>query len=159
MMKKWLIAAFSATTLALSAGASAQALTGFYAGAEFGNADFGTDDDTAVKILGGFQITPNIAAEAAYSMLYDKGGSEVTALEVVGVGSFPLAQQLSVFGKLGFANVDVETPFGSDDGIELTWGLGLQYDVSQRLGVRAGWQRYETDEEVDLLSIGVIYRF
>ncbi|MCD6043721.1 MAG: OmpA-like transrane domain, partial [Burkholderiales bacterium] len=59
----------------------------------------------------------------------------------------------------GFANVDVETPGGSDDKTELTWGLGAQYDVSARLGVRAGWQRYETDEEVDLLSIGVVYRF
>ena len=92
-------------------------------------------------------------------MLYDKGGAEVTALEVVGVGLFPVANQLSIFGKLGFANVDVETPGGSDDGVELTWGLGVQYDVSTRLGVRAGWQRYETDEEVDLLSVGVVWRF
>lgn len=158
-MKNWLVAVCGALALALSASVPAQQMTGFYAGAEFGQADFGSDDDTAVKLLGGFQVTRNVAAEVAYSMLYDKGGAEVSALEVVGIGSFPLANQLSLFGKLGFANVDVETPGGSDDGIELTWGLGVQYDVSARLGVRAGWQRYETDEEVDLLSIGVLYRF
>jgi OOP family OmpA-OmpF porin len=158
-MKKWLVAVVGAAALALSAAASAQQLTGFYAGAEFGQADFGSDDDTAVKLLGGFQVNRNFAAEVGYSMLYDKGGAEVTALEVVGVGLFPVANQLSIFGKLGFANVDVETPGGSDDGVELTWGLGVQYDVSTRLGVRAGWQRYETDEEVDLLSVGVVWRF
>jgi OOP family OmpA-OmpF porin len=158
-MKKWLVAVIGAAALALSAAASAQQLTGFYAGAEFGQADVGSDDDTAVKILGGYQVNRNFAAEVGYSMLFDKGGVEVTALEVVGIGLFPVANQLSIYGKLGFANVDVETPGGSDDKTELTWGLGAQYDVSARLGVRAGWQRYETDEEVDLLSIGVVYRF
>lgn len=158
-MKKWLLAVVGAAALALSAAASAQQLTGFYAGAEFGQADFGSDDDTAVKLLGGFQVNRNFAAELGYSMLYDKGGAEVTALEVLGVGLFPVANQLSIFGKLGFANVDVETPGGSDDGLELTWGLGVQYDVSTQLGVRVGWQRYETDEEVDLLSVGAVWRF
>ena len=158
-MKKWLVAVAGAAALALSAAASAQQLTGFYAGAEFGQADFGSEDDTAVKLLGGYQVNRNFAAEVGYSMLFDKRGVEVTALEVVGIGMFPVANQLSIYGKLGFANVDVETPGGSDDKTELTWGLGVQYDVSTRLGVRAGWQRYETDEEVDLLSIGVVYRF
>jgi OOP family OmpA-OmpF porin len=158
-MKKWLVAVAGAAALALSATASAQQLTGFYAGAEFGQADFGSDDDTAVKLLGGYQVNRNFAAEVGYSMLFDKGGSEVTALEVVGVGLFPVANQLSIFGKLGLANVEVDTPGGSDDKTELTWGLGVQYDVSTRLGVRAGWQRYETDEEVDLLSVGVVWRF
>lgn len=159
-MKKWLVAVLGATALAFSAaGASAQQLTGFYAGAEFGNADFGPDDDTAIKVFGGYQFHPNIAAEVAYSLLADQGSTEIKALEAVAVGTFPIANQLSVFGKLGLANINVEVGPFDDDETELTWGVGLQYDVSQRLGVRAGWQRYETDEEIDLLSIGVLYRF
>ena len=158
-MNKWLVAVFGAAAITASAPALSQQLTGFYAGAEFGQADVGGDDDTAVKILGGYQLSPNLAAEAAYSMLYDKGGAEVTAMELVAVGLFPVANQFSVFGKLGFANVDVETNLGSDDKTELTYGIGVQYDASQRLGIRAGWQRYETDDEVDLLSVGVVYRF
>lgn len=159
MIKQWLVAVFGAASIIVAAPVSSQQLAGFYAGAELGNADFGDDDDTAIKVLGGYQVNRNIAAEVAYSMLYDKGGAEVNALELVGIFSFPLQNQLSVFGKLGFANVDVETRFGSDDKTELTYGIGAQYDVSQRLGVRAGWQRYDTDDEVDLLSIGVVYRF
>lgn len=158
-MKKWLVAAFSAFALALSAGVSAQQLTGFYAGAEIGNADYGPDDDTAFKLFGGYQFHRNIAAEVAYSMLADQGSTEITALEAVVVGLFPIANQLSVFGKLGFANIEVDSGGSSNDDTELTWGFGVQYDISQRLGVRAGWQRYETDNEVDLMSIGVLYRF
>lgn len=38
----------------------------------------------------------------------------MTTLEAVAVGIFPVNNQFSVFGKLGFANVDVGTPLGSD---------------------------------------------
>lgn len=159
MTKKWLVAMLGAAAMTVSAGALAQAVPGFYIGADVGQADFGTEDDTAFKILGGYQFHRNFAAEIGYSMLLDKGPVEVTALEAVVVGSYPLANQLSVFGKLGFANVDVETPAGSTDKTELTFGLGLQYDVTPKIGIRGQWQRYDTDDEIDLISIGVIYRF
>ena len=37
--------------------------------------------------------------------------------------------------------------------------LGVQYDFTRNLGARAQWQRYDTDNEVDLLSVGIVYRF
>jgi len=161
MTKKWLVAMLGTAAMTLSAGGLAQQTTvpGFYIGAEVGQADFGSEEDTAFKIIGGYQFHRNIAAEAGYGLLFDKGGAEVTALEVVAVGIFPVMDRLSVIGKLGFANVDVETSVGSDDKTELTYGLGAQYDFTRNLGARAQWQRYDTDQEVDLLSIGIIYRF
>jgi OOP family OmpA-OmpF porin len=161
MTKKWLVAMLGTAAMTLSAGGLAQQTTvpGFYIGAEVGQADFGSEEDTAFKIIGGYQFHRNIAAEAGYGLLFDKGGAEVTALEVVAVGIFPVMDRLSVIGKLGFANVDVETSAGSDDKTELTYGLGAQYDFTRNLGARAQWQRYDTDQEVDLLSIGIIYRF
>jgi OOP family OmpA-OmpF porin len=151
-----------AAALAVSAGAYAQqpATTGFYIGAEVGNTDLdGADDDIGFKLLGGYQFHRNIAAELGYGMLYDKGGAEVTAIELVAVGMFPIANQLSIIGKLGFANVDVEVAGASDDKTELTWGLGVQYDLSRNLGLRALWQRYETDNSVDFLALGVTWKF
>jgi OOP family OmpA-OmpF porin len=164
MSKKWLVSILGAVAMLLSAGALAQAnMPAFYVGLDVGRADFGDENDTAFKILGGYQFHRNFAAEIGWSQLFDKdvGGinAEVTALEVVGVGMFPVAPQLSLLGKLGFANVEVEALGQSDDKTELTWGLGVQYDVSRNLGARVQWQRYETDEEVDLLTIGVIWRF
>lgn len=161
MSKKCLIAILSAAAMAVSTGAFAQAaMQGFYVGAEVGNTDVsGADDDIGFKILGGYRFHPNIAAEVGYGMLYDKDSVEVTALEVVALGMFPIANQLSLIGKLGFANVDVEVPGGSEDKTELTWGVGVQYDFSRNLGLRALWQRYETDEAVDYLAVGVTWRF
>jgi outer membrane immunogenic protein len=158
MTKKWLVAMLGSAALTLSAGALAQQTTvpGFYIGAEVGQADFGSADDTAFKFIGGYQFHRNIAAEAGYGLLFDKGGTEVTALELVAVGLFPVMDKLSVIGKLGFAQVDIEN--GSDD-IELTYGIGLQYDFLRNLGARVQWQRYDSDPEADLLSVGIVYRF
>jgi hypothetical protein len=161
MTKKWLVSMLGAAAMAVSAGALAQsATTGFYIGAEVGKTDVdGADDDIGFKLLGGYRFHPNIAAEVGYGMLYDKDGVEVTALEFVAVGMFPIGNQFSILGKLGLANVEADTRFGSEDKTELTWGVGVQFDVSRNLGVRALWQRYETDDAVDFLAIGVTYKF
>jgi OOP family OmpA-OmpF porin len=161
MTKKWLVSMIGAAAMAVSAGALAQSTTtGFYIGAEAGNTDVsGADDDIGFKLLGGYRFHPNIAAEVGYGMLYDKDDVEVTALEFVAVGMFPIGNQFSILGKLGLANVEADTRFGSEDKTELTWGLGVQFDVSRNLGVRALWQRYETDDAIDFLAIGVTYKF
>ena len=160
MTKKWLVAVLGSAALILSAGAIAQqTVPGFYAGLDVGQADIGDEDDTAFKLYGGYQFHRNIAAEIGYSRLLDKGGVEATAIEVVAVGIFPVANQLSILGKLGFANIDVEVGGFSDDSTELTYGLGVQYDFNRNLGARAQWQRYDTESEVDLFTIGIVYKF
>jgi len=35
----------------------------------------------------------------------------------------------------------------------------VQYDLSRNLGLRALWQRYETDNSVDFLAVGVTWKF
>lgn len=162
MTKKWLVSMLGAAAVAVSGGAFAQGSTvpAFYVGAEVGQGDVGSEDDIGYKFLGGYQFHRNIAAEVAYGFLFDKNDVEVTALELVAVGMFPIANQLSLIGKLGFANWEVDSPSGSRDGTDLTWGVGVQFDFSRNLGLRATWQRYETDpDEVDFPNIGVIWKF
>jgi opacity protein-like surface antigen len=160
MNKKWLVSMLGAAAMTVSAGALAQsATTGFYVGAEVGQTSVDSEDDIGFKILGGYRFHPNIAAEVGYGMLFDKDDVEVTAMEFVAVGMFPIANQFSILGKLGLANVEVDTPFGSEDKTELTWGIGVQFDINRNLGVRALFQRYETDESVDVIGIGVTYKF
>ena len=161
MNKKWLVSMLGAAAMTVSAGALAQsAMTGFYIGAEVGQTKVDdADNDIGFKLLGGYRFHPNIAAEVGYGMLYDKDDVEVTALEFVAVGMFPVANQLSILGKLGLANVEVDTSGGSEDKTELTWGLGVQFDVNRNLGVRALWQRYETEDAVDYLAIGATWKF
>ena len=166
MNKKWLVSMLGAAAMAVSTGALAQSsmsmatVPNFYAGLDIGQTDVVDEDDIGFRLFGGYQFHRNIAVELGYGLLFDKSDVEVTALEVTAVGIWPIANQFSLLGKLGFANVEVDAPgFGSEDSTELTFGIGVQFDVSRNLAARAMWQRYETDEELDFLHIGVLWRF
>lgn len=163
MTKKWFVSILGAGAVAVSGGAfaqaSASAVPAFYVGAELGSSDFGNDDDVGYKVLGGYQFHSNLAAEVAYGFLFDKRDVEVTGLELVAVGMWPIANQLSVIGKLGLVNWEVDSPSSNKDGTDITWAVGLQLDFSRNLGLRAAWQRYETDPgEVDFLNVGMIWK-
>ena len=181
---------FSVVAVAgFSAPASAQDM-GFYIGATFGSATqdgqcegtpagFSCDDkDSAWRILGGYQFNRNLAIELGYHNLGEASASgggvtvtdEVTAWELLAVGSFPLANQFSLYGKLGMYRGEVErtvtlgglSASADESGTEFTFGLGARYDFMPNLGVRAEWQRYMDllpDVDVDVLSIGLIFRF
>jgi OOP family OmpA-OmpF porin len=167
MTKKWLVSILGAAALAVSGGAFAQATTSmsmmpaFYIGAEVGQGDTGDEDDIGYKLLGGYQFNRNFAAEIAYGILVDKNDTEVTALEFVAVGLWPLADNFSLLGKLGFANWEVDSPGGGNqDGTDITWALGVQFDFARNLAFRVSWQRYETDpDSTDFLNVGLMFKF
>jgi OOP family OmpA-OmpF porin len=157
MTKKWLVALFSAAAMAFSAGVLAQgAMAGAYVGLDVGRAEIADEKDTGFRIFAGYQFHRSIAAEVAYGMLLDKGGVEVTSMEVAAVGMFPIANQFSIIGRLGFARLEADP--GSNDN-DFTFGIGAQYDATRNLGVRLQWQRYNTDPELDFLSLGVLWKF
>lgn len=187
---------FSVAAVAgFSAPASAQDM-GFYIGATFGSATQDgqcdgvvagvscDDKDSAWRILGGYQFNRNLAVELGYHNLGEASASgggvtvtdEVTAWELVAVGSFPLANQFSIYGKLGMYRGEIDRTatlggFSASDSAsttDFTFGLGARYDFMPNLGVRAEWQRYmnfgeaigpDVDIDVDVLSIGLIFRF
>lgn len=163
MTQNWLLSWFGAAALAVSGGALAQtaapAVPSFYIGAEVGQGEAGDEDDFGYKILGGYQFHRNFAAEIGYGMLLDKENAEVTALELVGVGLWPLGNNFSLLGKLGLADWEIDSRGGSADGTDLTWALGAQFDMGRNLGLRATWQRYEADEEIDFLNLGLVWKF
>jgi OmpA-OmpF porin, OOP family len=169
--------------------------TGFYAGLHIGQSkakdaceDLTScdDKDTAWKILGGYQFNRHLAVEIGYTDLGEVSADDLgatvsiesTAFEVVAVGIFPIANQFSVYGKLGMYRGDTDTsasgPGGSASGSEsntdLTFGIGVRYDFTRNLGVRAEWQKYSdvsandldggtVEADVDVISVGVIWRF
>jgi OOP family OmpA-OmpF porin len=161
MTRKWLVALLSAVAMTFSAGAMAQGMmSGAYVGLDVGQTDVGDEDDTGFKIFGGYQFHRNVAAELGYGLLFDKGGVELTSLEAVAVGMFPLANQFSIIGKLGLARLEAEGFGESESDTELTYGIGVQYDATRNLGLRLQWQRYSTDpDDIDFISIGVLWKF
>ena len=188
-LKKTTIAALlAASGLVVSSASMAQgkpADTGFYAGATIGQSDFSSADcsgvtcdtkDTAFRILGGYQINRNFAAEIGYHdfgkvTINGVGDVKANAIELVGLGMYPINPQFSVYGKLGFyrgeAKLSGDFGDGKETNTDLTYGVGVQYNFNRQLGVRGEWQRYSKlggddtggDSDVDVLSIGVVFRF
>lgn len=184
-----------ASAAAFAGPALAQAQdTGFYAGVTIGQSEAGDtctgisgtgvscdDKDTAWRILGGYQFNRHFALEFGYTDLGEvsasgPGGSvkiETTAFELVGVGSMPLMDKFSIYGKIGLYRAEAEASvnlpgFASEkeDNTDLTFGIGVRYDFTRNLGVRAEWQKYQDvgggnigKDDVDVISIGVIWRF
>jgi OOP family OmpA-OmpF porin len=166
--RQWIAAIFGAVAMLVSSVALAQARElGFYAGASIGSADLGPDDDTAIKVFGGYQINKTFSVEFGYTDLGDVAvfgqTAKANAWELVGLARFPVGNRVSLYGLLGLAKVDSErSVFGvrtSEDSTELTIGFGGQYDFTPQLGVRGQWQRYDTDQEIDVFSIGFVYKF
>ncbi|TMH91243.1 MAG: hypothetical protein E6H44_06340 [Betaproteobacteria bacterium] len=193
--KKVLLAAMlGATVMAAPAVSMAQARgeTGWYLGGNIGQSKVkdgcsglgGTgiscdDKDTAFKILGGYNINRNFAAELGYTDFGKAKASglgltdefKATAWELSGIGSYPVANQFSVFGRLGlyFADAKENTNFVGNfkhTNNDLTYGFGVRYDFSREVGVRGEWQRYSKvgggdigKSDVDVISVGVVWNF
>jgi OmpA-OmpF porin, OOP family len=144
--------------------------SGWYVGGHVGLADVDAtgDDDVSVKVLGGYQINRNFAAEVGYIDFgkTSAGGVDfkANALELVGVGILPLMDnKLGLYGKLGFARGEVKAAGTTEDSVEVTYGIGVQYNFTPQLGVRGEWQRYadvgDGASDIDVLSVGVVFRF
>ena len=185
----------AASALALSAMlASTQASAQFFIGGSIGQGDIddevteglitsGTVDgkDTAFKIFGGYMFNRHFGVEAAYvnfgeaTYSGDFFGSPVTGgkIEIDGfnlsaIGSAPITEQFSIFGKVGLFLWDAEAsdttaglPFSAkDDGSDVSFGIGVGYNFSRNLGVRAEWEMFQTDAaDVTLLSVGLLWSF
>jgi len=141
------------------------------------------DKDTAFRLFGGYQFNRNIAAELGYAdmgkaKLTGPGGTDemaATAFDLSAVLMWPFqGTGFNVFGRLGAyaGKLELSGPdHGSKNTTNLTYGLGAGYDFNKNIGVRGEWQRYskmkvrndatgvEDDGDVDVLSIGVLWRF
>jgi OOP family OmpA-OmpF porin len=158
MMKKWLAAMLGATAMAISAGALAQqGDTGWYVGGSIGQASAADEEEMAWRIAAGYRVNRTFGVEIGYANLSDfgLGGDDVTSLEFVGTAGFPVGNRFSIYGLAGIARLSAD----DENETELTFGFGAQYEMSRNVALRAQWQRYNTDEEIDVLSVGIVYKF
>jgi OOP family OmpA-OmpF porin len=193
MTKTRNVLACSVLALAGSLPATQASAQGFV-GASFGQSDIdeeittglidsGTVDgkDTGWKIFGGYMFSRNFGLEVAYVNLGEvsysgtfggfpvTGGKvEVTGFNVAALGSLPINEQFSIFGKIGLFMWEAEAsdttggvPFSATaDGTDLSLGLGVSYNFTRNFAVRAEWEMFQTDEaDATLLSIGAVFRF
>lgn len=152
------------------------------------------DTDTAYKLTLGYQPNKNFAIEAGYTNLGDANVNyagvgaaagdtysfsyKVDAWTVAGVGILPVADQFSVFGKLGVAvtklksneNInlvsiaDIETLSESRSRTNVLYGVGVKYDITKNIGVRAEYEDFgrvgdNASAKLSVISVGLDFRF
>ncbi|WP_415838198.1 outer membrane beta-barrel protein, partial [Polaromonas hydrogenivorans] len=161
------------------------------AGSGFSSSTIVNDDrSTGYKIFGGYQVNKNFAVEGGY---FDLGNFGYTATTVPAgtldgriklrglnldlVGTLPLSEKFSVFGRAGLNYAQARDSFSGTGAVQVAnpnprkndtnykLGLGLQYALTESLAVRAEAERYRVNDaignrgHVDLVSVGLIYRF
>jgi OmpA-OmpF porin, OOP family len=163
--------------------------------------------DSAYRIFGGYKVAPFFAVEAHYTDLgkYSSGSRAVVAstnqpgtvnsnfkakgFGVDAVFIAPIADNFSIFGKLGVFRSKTEATFTSSGAISVApvpvggtptfsispsadktsaaYGVGVQYDINKQIGVRADLTRYDKlgndatggKLRVDTLMAGVSFNF
>lgn len=148
------------------------------------------DRDVGYKLFGGYRFQKHFAVEAGYFDLGNFGFTATTmppgtlngeiklkGLNVDAVGMLPINDRFSAFGRVGLiyaqakdsfsgtGAVNVLDPSPSESGANYKFGLGVQYDVTDVLGLRLEAERYRINDavgnngDVDLISAGLVYRF
>lgn len=137
------------------------------------------DSDTAWRLLGGYIFNQNISLELGYQDLGQvsaapfgaTGSVTANVWELVGVGTLPLQNRFSIYGKLGGYRGSAErrAPGGfstSETNTDLTLGIGARYDYGPQLAFRAEYQSYQSvgggsvgQSDFDVISVGALYNF
>ena len=175
-MKKIAVVALLSTLIVVPAVAA-----DMYAGVRVGqaktsidNVPLTTDSPTGLGVFGGYIINPNFAVEAEYLNLGEfkagSAGGKSSGFSVSGIGSYPINEQFSLFGKLGYAMITSKAT-GSNTSPDaksnaVTYGLGAQYNVNPSVGVRLGWDKYKFNDttpalngNASLISVGGVFKF
>lgn len=122
--------------------------------------------------LGEFSFNADTQPPGTYS-----GEIEVRGINVDIVGLWPFNEKFSVFGRVGVTYAETKANLAgsglvtgantSEDerDVQYKLGAGMQYVVTPALGLRVEAERYRINDavgnngDIDLYSVGVIYRF
>lgn len=177
-LPSWSVALATAALLSLGSAAQAQTSSSpYYLGGSLGTSSWrgpvngidGSDGGSSYKVYGGYQLTPNYALELSSVRLgYQRDANGNQALSrgysLDGVGLMPLGNGFSLLGRVGLADMKTITTSGSDHGLALKVGAGVQYQLSQSTALRAEWERYRLDAfsthpNADQFTLGVKFGF
>ncbi len=172
--------------------------------AGFSNAQTSLDKrDSAFRVYGGYKFLNYFAAELGYTDLgtfairstaVSAGvgpGSLTNETRIRGddlsvLGSWPLGNAFSVFGRVGVFAAEAETSVSTSGaivrvgststtdskkrGTQATYGLGAVYQLTPAITVRGEWSRFEkvktldvlggsSDSSINLYTLGLAYHF
>lgn len=150
-----------------------------------------TDDeeDLGYKLFAGYQFNKYFALEGGYFNLgkFDyalstatgtaEGNIRIMGVNLDAVATLPVTENFSVFARAGANYARAKDSFSSTGNISFPdtdpkktdlnfkFGAGLQYAITDALGIRLEAERYRIDDavgnigDIDLFSLGLTYRF
>ncbi len=138
----------------------------------FNNSTQSSSNPSGWGLLIGHSFNSSFAAEAEYLNLGEiKSGTnsaESTGFSLSGVGTFPINESFSMFGKVGYAMITGK-PGGSYTGADaesdaFTYGVGVQANLSPAVSMRLGWDKYKFNDSslsgnASFTSIGALVKF
>jgi OOP family OmpA-OmpF porin len=120
-------------------------------------------DPIVYKLHAGYQIDKNIAVEGGYiassSAIYTASGGtlpvkyglsgKISGMNLVLVGSLPVADKLSVLGKLGVSGIKESATYSNGRSVsanttDLTYGAGARYDFTDAVFCRFDVDSYKS---------------
>ena len=157
-----MIKQITAAVLLAATSFAASAAEPYYIGADVGSSKFDdSTSETSVGVFGGYKFNENFAIEAGYRRLgkWDIEGSDVRAkqLSISAVGSIPVANQVAVYGRLGYNRVEAKWDDVKDHENKALYGVGVSYAITKEVTARVEWQRPISDSRN--ISVGVAYQF
>ncbi len=147
------------------------------------------ENDLGYKLFGGYQFNRYFALESGYFNLgkFDyvlstptgtvNGNIKIMGVNLDAVAILPITENFSAFGRVGANYAETRDTFNTTGDfyfidynpnvrdLNYKFGAGLQYALSDTLGVRIEAERYRindavgNDGDIDLFSVGLTYRF
>ena len=167
----------------LTIGSFASHATAGYVGASFVQTDseFQTAvdnfdaDDSSYKLFFGKQFSRSFDLEVSYRDLgthqqtigANTVDAEITAYDIAARGVLPLGKRIQLFGKAGLARVEIDGSLDAGglvqnldvDDWDPIYGVGLDFKLTNSIGLRAEWETYEVDDDLNSLSAGAFFHF
>lgn len=153
------------------------------AGAGSLSSDNKSGTKAAGKIYGGYNIDSTWAVEAGYtdfgkrSYNYTQGGAaggintDAHSYYVAGKGTWPVARDFALFGKLGVARnhnevttTGIATAYGSENKTALYASVGGEYAINKNVKVSLEYENYgksdiDTGRKAGAVTAGLRYNF
>jgi OOP family OmpA-OmpF porin len=134
---------------------------GLYAGGSLGTPDYkdnvngisGEGSGAGGTVFGGYQVNHNFAVEGGLFNLGHidnaSGHVKLPGAYADAVGTVEVAPKLAVLGRAGVAEGRFSTTNGNDSSPALKLGAGVEYDFSQKVGLRAEYDHYRFADAFD----------